>query len=144
METNDALEALPRLYGDFKSLLKPGDAALRRTIDAWITSMAQRTFPQAIIPEEVNLQEAPMLEETMIKWRDDTLREGRQEGRKEGRKEGRLQATREMLLELMTQRFGRLSVTVRRQIEEISSVQELRKLGRKALRVKSLEEMRLG
>ncbi len=73
-----------------------------------------------------------MLEETMIRWREQWAREGQ------------LEARREMLLEQMTQRFGRLPAAVRRQVEEISSIQELRKLGRKVLRAKSLEEMGLG
>src|SRR6185295_6342393 len=132
MEANDALEALPRLYGDFKSLLKPGESALLRTIHTWVTAMVQRGFPGAIIPEQVTIEEVPMLEETVIRWRDEAI------------EKGRLQGWRETLLEMMTQRFGRLPAAVRRQVEEISSVQELRKLGRKVLRAKSLEEMGLG
>ena len=85
-----------------------------------------------------------MLEETVIRWRDEAIREGRREGRKEGLQEGRLQARREMLLEQMAQRFGRLPTLVRQQVEAISSIQELRKLGRKVVRAKSLEEMGLG
>lgn len=77
-----------------------------------------------------------MLEETLIKWRD--------EGIQDARREGQLEARRDMLLELLTQRFGRLPAKVRRQVEEISSIQELRKLGRKILRAKSLGEMGLG
>jgi len=46
-----------------------------------------------------------------------------------------------MLLQQMTLRFGRLPATVCRQIEGISSLQELRKLVRKVLRAKTLEEM---
>ena len=49
-----------------------------------------------------------------------------------------------MLLQQMTVRFGRLPANVRQQIEEISSLQELRKLGRKVLRAKTLQDMGLG
>jgi putative YhgA-like transposase len=155
IETNEVAAALPRLYRDLDDLLKPGESALRRTVRAWIAAVVQRTFPDAIIPQGVNLKEAPMLEETLTKWRDEVLREAdriRQEGRREALRatrrealrEGRIQARREMLLELMTQRFGRVTAKVRRQIEGISSIQELRKLGRKVLRAKSPEQMGLG
>jgi hypothetical protein len=80
-----------------------------------------------------------MLEETLIKWRDQVLREAEQI-----RRQGRLEPLRKMLLEQMTLRFGRLPAAVRRQVEEISSIQELRKLGRKVVRAKSLEELGLG
>ncbi len=44
----------------------------------------------------------------------------------------------------MTLRFGRLPANVRRHIEATSSLQELRKLSRKVLRAKTLEDMGLG
>jgi hypothetical protein len=151
-ETNELPEAMPRLYRGLNDLLPPEDAAMHRTVHAWITSVVQRAFPDGIIPEGLNLEEAPMLEETLIKWRDtawkDGLqagrREGRQEGRREGLHEGLLAGRRGQLLELMTQRFGRLPIEIRQRVGEIGSIQELRKLGRKVLRAKSLEEMGLG
>jgi len=83
--------------------------------------------PGAIISEGV----PSMLEENLRRWNDKT------------RREGQIQARREMLLEQMTLRFGRLPANVRRQIEGISSLQELRKLGRKVLRAKTLQDMGL-
>jgi hypothetical protein len=132
IETTEDRGALPHLYQDLEDLIPPEEADLRRTVRVWLDSVVHRTFPDGIIPEGVNLKEAPMLEETLAKWRD------------QDRQEGRLEARREVLLEQMTQRFGRLPATVRRQVGEISSVQELRKLGRRILRAKSLEEMGLG
>ncbi|HEX9941954.1 MAG TPA: transposase [Thermoanaerobaculia bacterium] len=87
-----------------------------------------------------------MLEETLIEWRDKILREADQiklKARWEGRHEGQIQGMRKVLLEQMALRFGRLPANVRRQVEEISSIQELRRLGRKVVRAKSLEEMGL-
>jgi putative YhgA-like transposase len=150
LEANEAPEALPALYRDFHRLLKPEESALRRTVHSWIEQVVRRAFPDGIIPEGMNLQEAPMLEETLIKWRDQVLREAeqiRRQGRREARelrREGRLEPLRKMLLEQMTLRFGRLPAAVRRQVEAISSIQELRRLGRKFVRAKSLEEMGLG
>jgi hypothetical protein len=77
-----------------------------------------------------------MLEENLIRWRDKILNQGR--------REGEILSLQKMLLQQMTLRFGRLPVGVRRQVEGTSSVPELRKLVRKVLRAKSLEEMGLG
>jgi putative YhgA-like transposase len=164
LEANETPEALPGLYRDLERLLRPQGSALRRTVNAWIAAVVRRAFPGGIIPEGVNLQEAPMLEETLIKWRDQVLREAdqirreglrySQEGRRlrqqaqrdarAARREAHREGRRDQLLELMTERFGQLPISVRRQVEEISSIQELRKLGRKVLRAKSLEEMGFG
>jgi predicted transposase YdaD len=99
-ETNATAEALPALYQDLNDLLPPEEQALRRTIHAWITAVVRRAIPDVIIPEGVNLEEASMLEETLIEWREKIRKEARkearkeglrarQQGRKEGRKEGR-------------------------------------------------------
>ncbi len=66
-----------------------------------------------------------MLEETLVKWRDQIILEDRQK----------------MLLEQMTARFGRLPREIRSQVEQISSAEELRKLARRVLKAKSLQEM---
>jgi predicted transposase YdaD len=140
VEVNESAEALFDLHQQLKARIPPGDAQLRRDIDEWFLGVVRRMIPGAIIPEGVNFEESSMLEENLRRWND----EARQEGRREGRQEGQIQARREMLRELMAQRFGRLPVHVRRQIEEISSLQELRRLGRKVLRAKTLQDMGLG
>ena len=48
---------------------------------------------------------------------------------------------RQLLLQQMTTRFGRLPAGVRLQVEELSSKQELRKLARKILAAKSLQHL---
>lgn len=83
------------------------------------------------------------LEENLIRDRNKIQKEARREGLKEGLQQGQL-LVHKMLLEQMTQRFGRLPVRVRRQVEGISSIQELRKLWRKVLRARNLEDMGLG
>jgi Putative transposase, YhgA-like len=128
VEVNETAEVLPDLYKQLIDRIPPGNTELRRIIDAWFTGVVQRTVPGAIIPKGV----PSMLEENLIRWSERM------------RKEGQIQARREMLLEQMTLRFGRMPVSVRQQIEGISSLQELRKLGRKVLRAKTLEDMGLG
>jgi hypothetical protein len=132
IEANEVPEALPSLSQDLDGLLPPGDPELRRTVSTWFAAVVRRTFPDAIIPEGVNLQEAPMLEETLIKWRDQIVRETRREDR------------REVLLEMMTLRFGPVPKDVRLHLDQITSLPELRRLTRRVLTAKSLEEMRLG
>jgi len=78
-----------------------------------------------------------MLEETVQEWRTQLLKEGRREGRREGEVAG----MRDLLLQQMTTRFGRLPAGVRLHVEEISSKQELRKLARKILAAKSLQHL---
>jgi len=161
VEVNEKAEALPALRQRLSNSIPPGETELRRILGAWFADVVRRTDPGGIIQVGANLEEVPMgLEENMIRWREEAikqgLREGRQEGRQEGRREGRQEGRREgrregqilslqtMLLQQMTVRFGRLPARVRRQIEEISSLQELRKLGRKVLRAKTLQDMGLG
>jgi hypothetical protein len=77
-----------------------------------------------------------MLEENLRRWIE--------HARKEGLEEGQIRALQDALLAQMTFRFGRLPANVRRQIKEISSAQELLKLGRRVVRAKTLEDMGLG
>jgi hypothetical protein len=89
----------------------------------------------------MDLKEAPMLEETLIKWRDEIIRETRQETRREALRETRREVRREVLLEQMTIRFGPLPQEIRTQVEQITSTAELRKLARRVLKARSLQEM---
>ena len=131
VETNDRVEAFPGLYHQLQTLLPPGDSALWRTVKSWFTRVVQRFAPGSIIPEEV-LEEAPMLEENVVRWQ------------KQARREGEIRGLQAMLLDQLTQRFGRLPAQVRRQVEATTSLSELRKLGRKVLRAKTLDAMALG
>ena len=104
---------------------------LAETVKAWFMRVIQRIAPGSIIPEEVDLEETPMLEENMLRWQ------------KQARREGEIRGLQAMLLDQLTQRFGRLPAQVRRQVEATTSLSELRKLGRKVLRAKTLDAMGL-
>ena len=86
-----------------------------------------------------------MIEENMKVWRRrmeaEARREGRKEGRREGKDEGWIEGTREMLLGLMKERFGRVPLAVRRQIKALDSKVELQRLSKKLLSAGSLEEL---
>ncbi|MCP4592785.1 MAG: DUF4351 domain-containing protein [bacterium] len=51
---------------------------------------------------------------------------------------------RDLVLHLLSQRFGSLPASIKRRIEAISSVQELTRLAESVLKVDSLEELGLG
>ena len=144
IETNDDTAALPALSQALDQLVPPRESELRRTVRAWFTSLVRRVFPDAIIPEGVNLKEAPMLEETLVKWHDEIREEALQEGRREGRQEGQVLTLRKMLLRQLTLRFGRLPKAVRSRVERISSTQDLERLTEQVLSARSLEEMAIG
>jgi len=152
IETNETAENLPALTQAFDDILSPEESDLRRSFRAWLSAIARRTFPDAIIPESVNLAEAPMLEETLIEWREKNRREARREGRKEGRREGRreghregrLEGRREVLLQQMTLRFGPLPQEIRSQVAQIISLPKLNRLTKKILLAKSLRDLGLG
>jgi hypothetical protein len=76
-----------------------------------------------------------MLEESARKWEKRFLREGRKEGSVEG--------ARDMLLQLLEQRFGPLPKTVRSQIKAIDSPETLKLLGQRVLEAKSLEDLQI-
>ena len=129
-------EGFPLLSQKLRDLLsREKDPEFRRTLNNWFISLVQRTFPGAIISETMDLLEVPMLEETVQEWRTQLL--------KEGRREGEIVGARKLLLQQMTLRFGRLPASIRPKVEAISSAQELRKLARKVLSAKTLEEMGL-
>jgi predicted transposase YdaD len=88
----------------------------------------------------MDLEEAPMFEETVREWESKL----RKEGRKEGRQEGLIEGMQRVLLRQMSLRFGRLPQEVRSRVERIVSIGELEKLTRKVLRARTLQEMGLG
>jgi predicted transposase YdaD len=141
VETCKVSKDLPELTRRLNALLPPNrEPELRQTFMIWLHSVLQRTFPGAIIPVMLDLEEVTMLEETAREWR----RKIRREGLREGRQEGKVEGMRTLLLQMLAQRFGRVPIRIRRRVAEISSDQELRKLAREALVAESLQDLGLG
>ncbi|HET9209159.1 MAG TPA: Rpn family recombination-promoting nuclease/putative transposase [Thermoanaerobaculia bacterium] len=103
------------------------DPELRRILNDWWISLVHRTFPGVIISETLDLTEAPMLEETAKEWK----------------RQAEAAGMRELLLQQMSARFGRLPTGVRLKVQQITSKQELRRLGRKFAVAKSLRDLGL-
>ncbi len=87
----------------------------------------------------------------VMTWADELKAEGRQEGKAEGRQEGKAEGRQEgvtklqnVVVDLMSQRFGHLSERTRRQIATITSLDELAELARNVLKVHSPEELSIG
>ena len=132
IETCRVPENLPPLTEKLASLL-PGrsEPELRRTFNVWLGSVLRRTFPGATIPS-VDLEDSPMLEQTLIEWRERLQREGLVAG------------MRRMLLQQMEVRFGPLPDSIQRQVEAITSARELERLAKRVLVVDSLADMKIG
>jgi predicted transposase/invertase (TIGR01784 family) len=132
---------LPRLTEELAALLPRGqETGLRRAFSVWLLRLMRRLLPHATIPETADLEEMPMLEETLLEWFDGA----RQEGRKEGRQEGQIEGMRQLLLRVLEQRFGPLSQEARRKIGALASAQEIEALLGRALTSSSIDALGLG
>ena len=69
--------------------------------------------------------------------------EGRAEGKVEGKEEGRVEGRREMLLQLLSGRFGSLPSVARRRVAAMTSAEELTRLATEVHQVESLEDLGL-
>ncbi|MBL8211330.1 MAG: hypothetical protein JNK87_11490 [Bryobacterales bacterium] len=69
--------------------------------------------------------------------------EGVEEGIEKGIEKGALQTLRDVLLDILTTRFGPLNAAVSDRIRSIESTKELRRLMHTALTVNSLQELSL-
>ena len=71
-------------------------------------------------------------------WSEKMEAKGRNEGRAEG-----VRSMREVVLELLGQRFGAVPTKVKRKVEKIDSMDRLTEMAKKVLVVQSLDEMGL-
>ncbi|HSG40676.1 MAG TPA: Rpn family recombination-promoting nuclease/putative transposase [Thermoanaerobaculia bacterium] len=129
IEISRDLEDVLRLTRELVKLLPSGqDPELHRIITAWLASVLRRTFPDAIIPETVNLEDFPMsLEGNMAVW----IKRKRAEG------------MHEILLRQLNRRFGPIPEEVRSKVEKIHSTRRLNTLADKILTAGSLRELGL-
>jgi putative YhgA-like transposase/uncharacterized protein DUF4351 len=132
---------LPRLTRELAALLPRGrELRLRQAFTTWLLHLVHRLLPGATIPETADLEEMPMLEETLLEW----FQGAREEGLSQGRREGQLEGMRKMLLRLLDQRFGKLPQKARRQVAALSSARQLERLLERAVAARSLKELGLG
>jgi len=84
------------------------------------------------------MTESAFIEMWVDKGREEGLARGRQEGRQEGRAEGAM----DLILEILTARFGAVPQEVRDAVRSIAGFERLRDLARAAARTTSIEEFR--
>ena len=87
---------------------------------------------------KINKQEKKDLYEKIIHHKETVMLA--QYIRDRGRQEGRLIEAREILMEVLNERFGKISNRMPKQLENIDSRDRLKDLLRQALKVKSLNE----
>ena len=138
----------------------PDYMPLRRALSVWIARvLLRRTGITQPVPEFQDLQEVEtMLEENMADWWEETrlrghaqghaqgLAEGRAEGRAEGLVEGRaeglekgLSTLRLTLQDLLSDRFGETAATSAAGMNDITALDDMRRLAASVYRVPSLE-----
>jgi len=128
-----------------KSLLpKEETTGLRGLFASWAVEILRRTHRGATIPQVEDLEEVPMLEEAIIAWEKKAWRKGRKLGLEKGLEEGLLLGARQMLLRLLEQRFGPIPAKALRQLQAISSSEDLERITDKILTAGSLQELGLG
>ncbi len=126
------------------------DEAFRKSVHTWLTQvLLPARFPDLSLAEarsleEVNTMLAERVMEWTREWKKEGLQEGLQKGRQEGRKEGRKEGVRtvqDFLLTEMAERFGPVPETMRRRVEKIQDLDELKRLGKRILAASSLADL---
>ena len=136
-----APEDLSHLTAELAALFPPGeDDDLRRDFTAWLLQLLHRLLPGGTIPETADLEDMPMLEETLLDWWNGA----REEGQAQGREEGQVKGKQQLLLRLLEKRFGKLSRKALRKVGALLSDNELDALFDRALTAGSLAELGIG
>lgn len=104
----------------------------------------------ALTPEEIREYRIAVVRNREVRtmwmtWSERMMEQGRREGirlgEKKGQQQGKQAGMRELLLHLLTQRFGPLPESVRGQVEAITSTRRLTSLAGKVLKARSLREL---
>lgn len=116
------------------------DEGLRKSVHTWLTQvLLPARFPELSLAEARSLEEVhTMLAERVMQWTRQWKEEGRQEGREEG-----IRAFQDFLLSEMADRFGPVPEAVRRRVEGIQDLDELKRLGKRLLAASSLADLGL-
>jgi hypothetical protein len=102
---------------------------------------AQAEEYKIISTRNLNREEKAMWMPWSERMKEEGRREGIRLGQREGRAEGKRDGMRQLLVHLLTQRFGPLTEDVRGQIEAIDSTRRLTSLAGKVLKARSLGDL---
>jgi flagellar biosynthesis/type III secretory pathway protein FliH len=102
---------------------------------------------ESLLRDERNREVATMAELTLTTNADRLAHkhyvEGLEKGRELGEREGREHGQRELLLHLLTRRFGPLSEATRQRIQALNSSEQLSRLAERVLDAPSLDDLGL-
>ncbi|HJX27000.1 MAG TPA: hypothetical protein VJ885_03750 [Thermoanaerobaculia bacterium] len=114
------------------------EAELRRAFAVWLLHVLRRHFQECIIPEITDLEDFPMLDANLKKWKQEFKAEALREGLVKGERQGAVRALREVLLRQMELRFGEVPPEVRQRVGRMSSEAKLRRLTERVVVAESL------
>lgn len=125
-------------------------AALRKIIESDLTE-GERLFLISFVETYLPAGKVPVAAEEIMQklaeietnWVERALTEGEQKGKQEGRQEGRQEAKHEILLLLLTKKFGPLSAEFKVKVNAITDEQSLDQLIEQALFADSLVKIKL-
>jgi predicted transposase YdaD len=150
LEKSRDVETFRREVGRLAS--DPGlDPGVRASVYTWLTQvLLPARFPEWSLAEARNLEEPTMLAERVKEWTREWKEEGRQKGLQKGRQEGLqkglqkgVRAFQDFLLSEMVERFGPVPRTIRRRVESVQDLEELKQLGKRLLAATSLDDLGL-
>ena len=102
---------------------------------------------ETLLRDERNREVAIMAELTLTTNADRLAHkhyvEGLEKGREQGQREGREHGQRELLLHLLTRRFGPLTEATRQRVQALTSSEELSRLAERVLDARSLDDLGL-
>jgi hypothetical protein len=134
LERGEALEVM-RVVHWLLALPREEEVGLMKEVKNWEVSMQGESRS----PYETVVLEAG-IEEGHRRGLEEGLRAGRNQGRQEGRQEGRCASAREILLDVLSARFGACDELLVRTVESLSDAARLRQLAQLALRAASLAD----
>ena len=142
LERSQGPEELQSAVKDLIEHVKePKYLSLRRAFTVWIRRVIlRRMVPEEPIPEVADLQEVDnMLAERVTQWTE----KWRTEGFQNGVQKGSAGTARELLLEALDNKFGRIDSGIISRINSITSSDKLKALFRASLKAESLDAFQI-
>ncbi len=112
-------------------------------VDAYLrlNEAEERQFRESRALARLDPEEREAVMEYVTSWEERGMRQGFLKGMEEGIETGRLRTLREVLLDVLTTRFGSLDASLAERVQKLDSADELRRLTHAALTAASLQDL---
>lgn len=123
--------------------LNPAKAKLiSKFLDAYLRldPSERERFRKAMDNSQLTQEQTVTLSEYVTSWEQDGIEKGLQRGLQQGVQQG-LQALREVLVDILTTRFGPVDPLLLDRIQRVESIDDLRRLTHEALTIPSIAEL---